>query len=64
MPGLRFTLHEHKAKVSMVLMAIGLIVMIMAFYGLPDDFGKEGSGPLASLKAWNYILLFVQVALS
>ena len=57
MSKVRFYLHENKAILSVLLMAIGLIVMVMAFYALPDELGNEGSGPLASLKGWNYILI-------
>ncbi|NIS19777.1 MAG: DUF3198 domain-containing protein, partial [Thermoplasmata archaeon] len=52
-------MHENKAVLSVVLMAVSLIVMIMAFYGLPDDLGNEGSGPLAYLTGWNYILIML-----
>ena len=59
MPKMRYLLHENKALVSIVLMAISLIVMIMAFYALPDDLGNEGSGPLATLKGWNYFIILL-----
>jgi hypothetical protein len=59
MPKMRYHLHENKALVSIVLMAISLIVMVMAFYALPDDLGNEGSGPLATLKGWNYIIIML-----
>jgi hypothetical protein len=63
MAGIRPVLHENKAMVSVVLMAIGLIVMIMAFYGLPDDLGNEGYGPLAAVKGWNYIVIILAIGL-
>jgi hypothetical protein len=50
-------LREKKAMLSAGLMAISLIVMIMAFYALPDDDGIIGSGPLANLRAWNFFLI-------
>jgi hypothetical protein len=61
MAGMRFFLHENKAVVSIAIMAVSLIVMIMAFYALPDDLGNEGYGPLASLKGWNYILIVLTI---
>lgn len=54
---MRTFLHENKAIVSILLMALSLVVMVMAFYALPDSHGIEGLGPLAPLKAWNYILI-------
>lgn len=59
MSKMRYYLHENKALVSIVLMAISLIVMVMAFYALPDDLGNEGSGPLATLKGWNYFIILL-----
>jgi len=50
-------MHENKAVLSVVLMAISLVFMILAFYGIPDDLGNEGSGPLSTIKGWNYILI-------
>ena len=52
-------MRENKAVVSSALMAISLVVMILAFYALPDDVGNEGSGPLAPLKGWNFILIIL-----
>jgi hypothetical protein len=57
MSQMRHFMHENKAIVSVALMAISLIVMIMAFYALPDDRANEGSGPLAYLRGWNFILI-------
>ena len=57
MAGPRFFMHENKAVLSVVLMAISLVFMILAFYGIPDDLGNEGSGPLSTIKGWNYILI-------
>ena len=56
---MRNLMHENKAVVSTALMAISLIVMILSFYALPDDLGNEGSGPLAPLKGWNFILIIL-----
>jgi hypothetical protein len=62
MPRMRTVLHENKAIFSIVLMALSLVVMVMAFYALPDDKGIEGSGPLSYLRAWNYILIALTLA--
>ena len=61
MARMRPVLRENKAIVSVSIMAISLIVMIMAFYALPDDLANEGYGPLAPAKAWNYIIIIVTV---
>jgi hypothetical protein len=61
MAGMRHFLHENKAVVSVAIMAISLVVMIMAFYGLPDDLGNEGVGPLAAAKGWNYIIIILSI---
>jgi hypothetical protein len=61
MARMRYFLHENKAIVSIVILAISLIVMIMAFYALPDDLGNEGYGPLAALKGWNYFVIVVAI---
>ena len=55
----RFYFHEQKAITSVALMAISLVVMVMAFYALPDDLGNDGSGPLAYLRGWNYIVIIL-----
>jgi hypothetical protein len=54
---MRHLVHENKAIVSVTLMALSLVVMILAFYALPDDKGNEGSGPMSPLLGWNYIVI-------
>ena len=59
MSKMRSIMREYKAVVSTGLMAISLVVMILSFYALPDDIGNEGSGILAPLKGWNFILIIL-----
>ncbi|UCC93429.1 MAG: hypothetical protein JSW25_01830, partial [Thermoplasmata archaeon] len=57
MGAMRLYMHENKAWLSVVFMAVSLIVMIMAFYGIPEDAVNDGYGPLAPMRGWNFIII-------
>lgn len=59
MSGLRRFAHENKAILSVLVLSVCLVVIVLAIYGIPDDNGSEGPGPLGALKGLNYILPLV-----
>ena len=60
----RAFLREHKAILSVAVLIISISIMVMAIMGIPDRDGTEGTGPLASLKGINIILIIVTVIIS
>ena len=61
MSELRRFAHENKAALSVLVLLISLIVIVLAIYGLPDDKGNEGPGPLGLLKGINYIVVIIML---
>ena len=60
---LRVFIHESKAVLSLALIIISLLVMVLAIFGEPTTDGREGSGPLTSLRGINTIIIIVMAAI-
>ncbi len=61
MASAKFYLHEYKAILSVLLIIGCLSLMAMSIFGYPDKDGNTGSGPLASLKGLNSIVILFMI---
>ena len=57
-------MHENKVVLSLVLIVGSLLVTILAIFGMPDEDGADGSGPLAPLRGVNFIFILAMLILS
>lgn len=55
----RAFLHDNKLILAILVLLASVSVMVMAIIGIPDEDGKEGVGPLASLMGLNILFLFI-----
>jgi hypothetical protein len=62
MPDLKLVYHEFKLPIGALLIVVGLILMVLAIIGYPDD-DADGDGPLAPLRGINLIVILLTIVL-